>query len=148
MNPPVMPQAVPVEEWLAARHRQVSDYLQRAGLTHGAVAELPDWHIYPYLSIWAVESVRAPGYVGWWVICGDCPTDYVTATADQSPRAALSLFAAQWQAAVPYLERGEQHPDFTLGDPAAAHMLAPLMAERAAALATLAADEELWPPAD
>lgn len=131
-------------QWLAARRRQVIEYLARSGVAHGAVADESDWFIHPYLSIWAVESLRTPGFVGWWVVCGDCPTDYVTATADQSPRAALVALAEQWRAAIPYLERGEQHPEFTLGDPAMARQLAPLLQERAEALSRLAADENLW----
>ena len=137
----------PREKWCAERRQQVLDYLDAAQLVRGDLADIPAWLIYPYVSLWAVESHRTPGYIGWWVICGDCPTDYVTATPDQSARSGLRAIAAQWQSAVAYLERGEQHPDFTMGDAGDARTLSPLLEARAAALIKLADDDELWEPA-
>ncbi len=131
-------------EWCAQRRDQVVDYLDRAQLVRGDLADIPACVIYPYLSLWAVESRRAPGYIGWWVVCGDCPTDYVTASADQSARTALRAIAGQWREAIPYLERGEQHPDFTMGDTAHAPALARLLRARAEALISLAEDDQLW----
>jgi len=130
--------------WLAERRRQVIEYLDRVRLVRGDVGDIPACSVHPYVSLWPVESVRMPGYIGWWVICGDCPTHYITATADQSARTALAVIASQWREAVPYLARGEQHPEFSIGDPALAITLAPLIEERAAALIVLAEDEDLW----
>ena len=132
-------------QWNAERRVQVLESLDRARLIRGDVGDFPAWQIYPYVSVWAVESHRAPGLVGWWVICGDCPTDYVTARGDGSPRTAVRDIAAQWQAAVPYLARGEQHPDFALGRSEDARTLAPLLSARAEALLRLADEDDLWP---
>ncbi len=134
----------PRAQWCEERRKQVLDYLDAAQLVRGDLADIPAWVVYPYVSLWAVESHRAPGYIGWWVICGDCPTDYVTAAADQSARSGLRAIAAQWQAAVGFLARGEQHPEFTMGGREDARTLAPLLEARAAALIKLADDEELW----
>jgi hypothetical protein len=130
--------------WRSERRRQVVDYLDGANLAYGSVGESPAWFLFPYVSIWAVESVKNPGWVGWWIICGDCPTDYVTCRGDRTPRAAMRDFASRWRAAVPYLSRGEQHPDFVVGRPGEAKNLAPLLAERAQALEAFAADEDIW----
>ena len=135
----------PREKWCTERRQQVLDYLDAAQLVRGDLADIPAWLVYPYVSLWAVESHRTPGYIGWWVICGDCPTDYVTARGDGSPRTAVRDIAAQWQAAVPYLARGEQHPDFALGRSEDARTLAPLLSARAEALLRLADEDDLWP---
>jgi hypothetical protein len=76
------------EEWIAMQRRQIAEYLATQGIKHGLIGEVPAWSLYPYVAIWAIESGKAPGWVGWWVICGDCPTDYVTCTGDRTPRSA------------------------------------------------------------
>ena len=73
-------------QWRAERRREVLEYLDRQRVKHGRLGEAPAWHVYPHLSLWAVESAQSPGRVGWWVICGDCPTDYVTCSGDRAPR--------------------------------------------------------------
>ncbi|WP_353072428.1 DUF4826 family protein [Tunturiibacter gelidoferens] len=42
----------------------VTEYLAKEGLDHGKVGSWPAWHLVPYVSIWAVESLLAPGHVG------------------------------------------------------------------------------------
>ena len=77
----------PVEEqWCEDRRAQVAAYLQREGVEHGQIGEWPAWHVAPYVSIWAIESKKRPDRVGWWVICGDLPTDYVSAAKIKHPR--------------------------------------------------------------
>src|SRR5712672_2584609 len=85
--------------WCAARRLHVLDYLQSALVAHGRVGEDPAWYLCPYVSLWAVESMKAPGWVGWWVIAGDCPTDIVTCDGDRTPRSALRDFASRWREA-------------------------------------------------
>jgi hypothetical protein len=63
-----------------------------------------------------VESAKSPGWVGRWVICGDCPTDYVTCSGDRTPRSAIEAITARWREASASLAKGEQHPDFAVGD--------------------------------
>lgn len=74
------------ETWCAALRDQVIAYLDRQQLVHGRIGEWPAWHVYPYVAVWAVESVRRPGWVGWWAIAGDCPADHVVCGPERTPR--------------------------------------------------------------
>jgi Domain of unknown function (DUF4826) len=138
----------PTEEeltrWFQRRRAEAIAYLARHDVRHGRLQEVPAWHLYPKLSVWAIESGKAPGWVGWWVICGDCPTDYVTCSGDRTPRAAIEEIAARWRQAAPFLARGEQHPDFVIGEPGNARDLAPALAARAEALNCLLQDDAIW----
>jgi hypothetical protein len=55
------------EDWCLSCRETVSDYLAQEGLQHGAVGEWPAWHVAPYVSIWAVESLLVKGQAGWLV---------------------------------------------------------------------------------
>jgi hypothetical protein len=134
----------PEYQWCAERRREALEYLDRQRVKHGRLGEAPAWHVYPHLSLWAVESAQSPGWVGWWVICGDCPTDYVTCSGDRTPRSAIDAIAARWREASALLARGEQHPDFSVGDSDSAQALAPLLAARAEILSRWTADDSMW----
>jgi hypothetical protein len=71
------------ERWIAEIRPRVVEYVSILGLGHGLIGEIPAWLVDPHVSIWAVESGKAQGYVGWWVICGDCPTDHVGFSAER-----------------------------------------------------------------
>ena len=66
------------ERWCYEQQRKVADYLRSQGLNHGRIGEWPAWHIDPFVSIWAIESLDWPGWIGWWAISGDLPTDYIS----------------------------------------------------------------------
>jgi hypothetical protein len=118
--------------------------MARTGATHGEIGEVPAWAVFRHISIWAVERGKAPGKVGWWVICGDCPTDYVECTGDRTPRAAGEEFAEQWRSSAAAMMNDEQHPDFVVGSPASARELAPILAARAEVLLSAALDDSAW----
>lgn len=82
--------------WVSDARTQVAEYLSQQGLEHGPVGDWPAWHLAPMVSIWAVESLEGPGRVGWWVIYGDLPTDYVSGTGIGAPREAVAAFARRW----------------------------------------------------
>lgn len=96
------------------------------------------------MSVWAIESGTVPGWVGWWVICGDCPTNYVTCTSDRTPRSAIEMIAARWREAAALLKNGKQHPQFIVGKAEAARELAPLLAARAELFEQFALDDSIW----
>jgi|SRR5665213_968057 len=129
------------ETWRAAQRVQVSGYLHTEGLIHGAVGESPAWSLAPCVSIWAVESIEAPGSVGWWVICGDLPTDYCSARNCRRPRLAMKKIAEEWRNSVLISEPS----DTTLGDTRLPASLAPLLAKRAQLLLDWVNDPSLWP---
>ena len=51
--------------WLAGQRTCVTDYLGRQGITHGGLAEAPDWFVAPYVSLWRVASGKYPQSTGW-----------------------------------------------------------------------------------
>ncbi|KQZ18202.1 DUF4826 family protein [Caulobacter sp. Root1472] len=128
------------EAWCDARRSEVVEYLDRASLHHGEIGEWPAWHIAPYVSLWAIESVIAPGSVGWWALCGDLPTDYCAANDCRSPREAVAKIARTWLKSV-----AETAPDDTtlqgLGLDAS---LGPMLTSRANALLDWERDPAIW----
>src|SRR2546422_9252206 len=135
------------ERWCEERRAQVAEYLRREGVTHGRIGEWPAWHVTPYVSVWVIESVVAPDSVGWWVICGDGPTDHISVGQGRHPRDALRAFAAQWGELASYMLRGEPHPTFEIGSPKTWPELGPLLKNRADLLKSCADDDSIWQPA-
>ena len=150
MNPPIEDHTMDQDEleseerWCDARRSEVASYLAREGVAHGEIGQWPAWHLAPHVSVWAIESLANPGWVGWWVICGDLPTDYVSAASIKTPRDALLSFAARWRSAADHMARGEPSPGFTIGPRSEWSSLAPMLASRADALQDMATDTALW----
>jgi len=132
------------ERWCEERRAEAAEYLRGEGVDHGRVAEWPAWHVAPHVSLWGIESGRAAESVGWWVICGDLPTDYVSARQAADPREALRAFAARWSEVAAYMFRGEAHPTIEIGSPATWPRLAPLLKKRAELLNSCADDAPQW----
>jgi hypothetical protein len=132
------------EQWCAERRAEVTAYLQRERVDHGRVGEWPAWHVAPYVSVWAIESKQRPGWVGWWVICGDLPTDYVSAETIKQPRDAVRSIAEEWREQARLIATGESHPDIYIGRPEDRASLAPLLVARASKLLEWADDDSVW----
>ena len=132
------------EKWCSERRTEVAAYLKREGVTHGSIGEWPAWHIAPYVSIWAIESAQRPEWVGWWVICGDLPTDYVSAETVKHPREAMRSIAERWLEVSGYMSRGEKHPTMNIGTPDSWPKLGPLLKSRSQLLAKWVNDETVW----
>ena len=137
------------ELWCAARREQVAEYLAteaaRHGTRFGQIGEWPAWHVIPHVSVWVVESVRAPGSVGWWVICGDLPTDYIGSAGIDNPRNAVESIARRWLEFSPFLRSGAAHPDMHIGSGAANPELAHLLENRAHLLLGWTEEDSVWP---
>src|SRR6266511_3109378 len=82
--------------WLKDEHERVLAYLERQGVSHGGVPDRPDWFVAPYLAVWRVGSLKAPGAIGWWVASGDIPIDCISSEGAPGPREALVEFSEQW----------------------------------------------------
>lgn len=132
------------EQWCTERQGEVIAYLKREGVEHGRVGEWPAWHVAPYVSVWAIESASRPEWVGWWVLCGDLPTDYISADHIKHPREAIQAIAQRWCEAANLMEHGKSQPAFSVGTPEKARELAPLLKSRAAILIKWSNDEALW----
>ena len=134
------PQDADEEAWCAERRNDVVQYVRGQGLAHGAVGEVPAWFTAPHISIWAIESVKAPGSVGWWAVSGDVPTDYCSAHDCPHPRLAMKRFAEEWQSAIE-----QTRPDgATIGETGLPVSLLPLLKARADLFLKFSADDELW----
>lgn len=130
------------EAWCGSERERVAAYLGRQnGLTHGEIGDWPAWHVAPYVSIWSIESVVNPGWVGWWAISGDLPGDYCSADGRRHPRLALRHFAESWKAALAQKSDGAE----VIGDTGLPAHLAPVLEHRAQLLAAWADDDEFWP---
>jgi hypothetical protein len=79
------------------------------------------------------------------VICGDLPTDYVSAQSIWHPRDAVREIAQRWLSVVPYLRRGERHPTIRVGPPGTSADLAPLLESRAKLLLKWVENKDIWP---
>lgn len=145
---PMLSNAKEEADWDAAMRERVAVYIRDTGVAHGAIGEAPAWKVFPVVSVWAIESGMAPGQVGWWVIAGDCPTDYVACTGDRTPRSAVEQIWVRWKEVSEALAKGEQHPDFAVGNPKANHELAPLLAARSEILRQYAIDDDAWDEAN
>ncbi|MGE0739854.1 MAG: DUF4826 family protein [Hyphomonadaceae bacterium] len=132
-----------LDKWGASERQKVVDYLaMQDGLVHGAVGEWPAWRLATRISVWAVESVQQPGAIGWWVICGDLPTDYCSGGHDcRIPRAAVGKIVQRWQSALAQYRDGDR----TIGELGLSGELAPLLRTRVDALSELLADDAEWP---
>jgi Domain of unknown function (DUF4826) len=132
------------EHWCDERRRTVAEYLAKQNVVHGEVGSWPAWHVAPYVSIWAIESLLAPGHVGWWAICGDLPTDYLSAATIKHPRKALLAFADLWKEVAEYMQKGLAHPDTTIGPSGQNPELTSLLEKRSNLLRRFAEDDSVW----
>ena len=134
------------ERWCGERRQEVSEYLAKEGVTHGDVGSWPAWHVAPYISIWAIESLKAPGHVGWWVICGDLPTDCLSAATVNHPRTAMLAFAERWKDVAAHMRKGKPHPELQYGPPDADPQLSALLGKRSDVLRRFVEDDSMWGP--
>ena len=132
------------DQWCAERRHEVAEYLQGQGVVHGRIGDAPAWHVAPYASVWAIESLATPGSVGWWAISGDIPNDYVSASNARTPREAVRAIASLWREAAQYMSRGERHPTFRIGSGQQDEGLAPMLESRAELLLEWVSDPEIW----
>jgi hypothetical protein len=131
-------------EWLVKQREVISRYLQSQGVLHGGVAPDPGWFVAPYVSIWAIQSLKQPSEVGWWAISGDLPTDHLSGDDATDARIAMTAFVRRWREASTYLLRGQQHPNVTYGPPGRELESGDLLSRRAAMLEDWANDDEMW----
>ena len=135
------------KSWCEQQRCAVSSYLRSQEIEHGRVGDWPAWHVAPCASIWAVESLTHPGWIGWWVIAGDLPTDYISAASvalPQHPRKAMRVFASNWLKMVEAWRQGRESENVRIAGLRSPEELAPLLETRARILLEWAADDSLW----
>jgi hypothetical protein len=135
------------EEWCLQQRENVESYLRSQGVTPGRIGEWPAWHVAPYVSIWAIESVARPEWIGWWVISGYLPTDYISSSEvspPQHPRKAIRVIAERWLKQVEAWKNGRDCEDISVAGPHSHQELAPLLESRAGTLFEWTNDDGLW----
>jgi hypothetical protein len=100
------------------------------------------------VSVRAIESKKRPDWVGWWVICGDLPTDYISAAEIKHPREAVRSIAKEWRDQARLMTTQDRPDDIRIGRPEDWASLAPLLEARARLLTDLADDDSLWEGVD
>ncbi len=131
-------------KWCMEQRAHVIEYLKREKVVYREVGEWPAWHVAPYVSIWAIESKKNPGWVGWWVICGDLPADYVSAAKIKHPREAMKAFGKSWKKQADLMSKGTGTPKTVCFPKENWTELAPLLKARAKILLEWAADDTIW----
>ncbi len=130
------------DAWFDEQRARVENYLKDQGCEHGGVGLGPAWEVTPYVSVWAIQSLKTPGKVGWWAISGDLPADYCSGGAEcNHPRLAVKHIAETWRQAVADCKPG----DATLGSMGIPAEFAELLASRAQMLLEWVDDPGLWP---
>ena len=135
------------KRWCETARRRVVEYLKADGLSHGRVGKWPAWHIAPIVSVWAIESLARPEWIGWWAIYGDLPTDYISSgnvEPPQHPRKALRVFGENWRRYARIWSEGGQIEGFRIRGCESHQDLAPLLASRAEILIEWANDDSMW----
>ena len=127
------------EDWLDEQQNVAYQYMEKTGAKHGRIEHTPSFFVAPYVAVWAVESSKSHDAIGWWVITGDLPTDYVSSTGISSAREAIIAFAKRWSNSVNMHKNGKVDPTITLSDETAI-----LLESRAQILAEWAYDESMW----
>lgn len=130
--------------WCAERRAEVLEFLSAEKIRHGRVAEHPTWYVAPYVSLWEVESAKKAEALAGWAICGDLPTDYLSAKDVPHPRQALAAFAAQWRETAAGILSGEIETGEGEDSTEEREELAPLLNSLADILNEWAADDSLW----
>jgi hypothetical protein len=91
-----------------------------------------------------VASMQTPDAIGWWAICGDLPTDYLSGADATDARTALAAFARRWREVSAYMLRDEYHPTVKIGPPENRRELGDLLSRRAEIIQEWADDDEMW----
>lgn len=133
-----------LEEWVKAEKEKVVTYLQEQGIDSLNMGDWPAFDAAPHFAIWAVESQKSSGSVGWWAFSGDCPTDYVSENGDCHPRSALKELLDRWKKYIPYLNKGENPPNVNFGSEENLTELARLLEKRIDILSAWHLNDELW----
>jgi hypothetical protein len=130
--------------WNSSKRAEAISYLEAQGISSPQVGDGPAFEMAPHFGIWCVESKKQSGKIGWWVVVGDCPTDYVAEDGKCHPRAALKNLVKRWKTHIPYMKKGVQPPDVKFGDGSNIKELGDLLKKRILILEGWLKDDDLW----
>jgi hypothetical protein len=130
--------------WARKQRSVVEEYLRRQRVDHLGIGDAPAFSVPPYVALWAVQSKKSPGAVGWWAISGDLPTDYLSSTDARNPREAIRAFGTLWSKVAACMIRGEEYPNYSIGKPEQWPELGKLLSSRAGVLTDYAENDGIW----
>ena len=132
------------KEWCREQRTVISEYLNKEKLKYGSIGEFPSWFVAPYISIWAIHSLLNANSIGWWVIAGDLPTDYISSKNISTPREAIRQFSDNWTELSSLMIQGKNHPSMKINTEENRIELAELLEKRSKILHEWYNDEALW----
>lgn len=132
------------KSWVDSERKKVIKYLEKQRIAEPNVGPWPAFEVSPYFAIWAVESKKIKGKIGWWAFSGDIPTDYVSEDGKCHPRNALKILLNTWNSYMPFLKRGKQPPEMRFGDGNNLPYLAELLEKRISIFTEYLNDDALW----
>lgn len=132
------------KQWCVEQRANVCRYLDAESVEYGRIGKWPAWHVAPYVSVWAIESKTSRGWIGWWVISGDLPTDYVSATEIKHPRKAVQAIADRWRDYCASVQDGKLKTDYTVEGVEGSREHLSMLEARASTLLRWVEDDSLW----
>ena len=132
------------DAWCAEMRLEVVQYVKSEDLQVGEIGEWPAWHAAPYVSVWAIESVATPGFIGTWVLCGDLPTDRLDDEPCGHPRVAMAKIAERWKVYVDNVRNGRPNDEMEIESGDDPDEMLEMLLSRAEVLLEWASDDELW----
>jgi len=133
-----------LDNWVSDQRFQVKVYLEKEGIDNPNVGEWPAFEVAPYFAIWAIESKRQVGQIGWWAFSGDCPTDYISGDGVTDPRQALEKLLENWSHYLSFMKNNSQPPNTTMGKGVNLLELADLLERRILIMKDWLEDDAIW----
>ncbi len=136
------------EKWIKNERHSVIQYIKRNVEEYGNIGEWPAFHIAPIIAVWAVESKKTPGWVGFWAFSGNLPGDVIQRNWNDkgdNPRKALSRMNDVWRTYIKHLEIGNNPPNVNMGIDGSQRMdMAKMLNDKVKMFDEMVNDDDLW----
>ena len=133
-----------LEAWWTQCREKLGKQLAADGIIHGSFGSEPLSYCPGVACVCSVDLPNQPGTVGWWAICGDMPTAYVSAALIPDPRAFLQAISRRCQDAIDAIERGNPPIELAGSNPNNWPMIISLLRYQADILTGWAKDDAAW----
>ena len=131
-------------KWIKEEFKKVEEYLQKEKITYDRIENTPSFYIEECVAIWKIFSKKYKGKIGWWVISGDLPTDYISSKNIKDARTALEKILSEWKSYVKSMKDGKNPNDVKIGNKNNKKELGELLEKRINILEEWLATDNLW----
>ncbi len=83
-----------VSAWVNQQLQKANKHLAENGVLFDTVVMEDSRYLAPMVAVWKIKDNKGKRF---WVIAGDCPTDFIGLTAANTAREALKYFSFRWQ---------------------------------------------------